>query len=153
MQAGCTDQLTMCGSDRKTGSNHIQITPFLMPGLDQLPAIGFSGLFRICQSLWSITVHQHLTGHHQHVIIGSHGKKRIDRFLMNRGISHTRCRSVTEKLIHKETGYPLCIFRVTEGFFHRIRIFVQPVKQLSAIHTDHLRLRIMNMRINQPRHQ
>ena len=145
MQTGGTNQLTVSGSNRKTGSNHIKITSFFMPGFDQLPTISLSAFFSIHQRLRCVTVHQDLTGQHLHVIFGSNRKESINRFFMNRSISHTGRSAVAKKFIYKETGYPSGIFRISKSLFRGIRIFVQPIEQLFAIHTYHFRLRIMDM--------
>ena len=152
MQAACGLQLFVRAGDRKTGSDHITVTPFPMPSFDQRTAFGLSPFGRVGQTIRRITVHQHFSGHHTHIIFRSNRKKGIDGCGMHSRICHTGRRPVPEQFLHEKACDPFGMFRRRESLFGRESIVIQPLKQLFSIHPDNLGLRIMDMRIDKARH-
>src|SRR5208337_1591650 len=71
---------------------------------------------------------------------------------MDRAIDHRRGRATAKQFIKKEFGNPSAVRGVAELLLLDKRVIVQPVEQLRAIGADDLGLRIVDMRIDEFRH-
>src|SRR5271166_7033301 len=71
---------------------------------------------------------------------------------MDRAIDHRRGRATAKQFIKKEFGNPSAVRGVAELLLLDERVIVQPVEQLRAIGADDLGLRIVDMCIDESRH-
>ncbi len=136
----------------KTRSDRIGQPSALVPAFDERLRLVVAALSRVPQPLRRIAVHHHLARRHAQTALLGAGEKRVHRLRMDGAVDRRRRGAVAQALIEKMLGYRARIVRVREFQLRREGVAVQPVEKLLAIGGDHLALRIVDMAVDEARH-
>jgi hypothetical protein len=123
-----------------------------VPALDQSLAVGIAALGRVGQRRRGIAVHHHLAGDHAGVAALGLGEEGFGRLAMHRAIDRSRRRPVRQQLVEQEARQHLGLALMRQLLLLDEGVLVEPLHQLGAIGRDHLRLRHVQMRIDEARH-
>ena len=123
-----------------------------MPLLDQRLAVRIGRIRGVAQVLRTVAVHQHLAGNHAQTAGLGSSEKRIDRMRMNRGEDQRCRRPVAQELGEEEVGDLAPVFRVGEPSLDGERVALEPFEELLAVRGDDIGLRVVNVRVDEPRH-
>src|SRR5271166_423666 len=145
-------QLRLARGDREARGDRVVEPAPPPPARDQRLAFVVAALRRVSERLGRVPVHHRLAGDHAGAASMRRREKRVDRLRMNRAIDHRRSRAATEQFVEKEVRDPRAMRGIAEFLLLDERVIVQPVEQLRAIGADDLRLRIVDMRIDESRH-
>src|SRR5580692_7543127 len=80
------------------------------------------------------------------------GKEGFCRARVGAAIGDRGGGAVAGELVEKERGVARGMYRIGEFLFLDEGVFLQPFEQLRAVRSDHLGLRIMDVRVDEPRH-
>ena len=106
---------------------------------------------RVAQKLGAIAVHQHLAGGDAHSARAGRLEDRIDRCRVHRREDHRGRRAVAQKLVEEERRDLARVRRIREAAFRRERVEVEPFEKLLAVRRDDVRLRVMDVRVDEAR--
>ena len=123
-----------------------------MPLLDQRLAVRVSGIRGVAQELRTVAVHRHLAGNHAQTAGLGSGEERVGRLRMNRGEDQGCRGAVAQELGQEEVGDFARVLGVGEAPLDRERIALEPFEELLAVGGDDVGLRIVDVRVDEARH-
>ena len=121
------------------------------PALDQRLALVVAALSGVHERFRRVAVHHHLAGDHAHGTRLRLGEERVDGARMHGAIDHRGRGARADELVEKERGDPRAMLGIGESLFFDESVIIEPVEQLRAVGAGHLGLRIMDVRVDEPR--
>ena len=100
----------------------------------------------------AVAIHDGVAGDHAGVAPMRGGKQGVGRTRMRGAISERGGGAVARQFIEEEFGVARGVGAVGEFLLLDEGVFLQPFEQLRAVGRDHLGLRIMDMRVDEARH-
>ncbi len=137
---------------RETRRERVHLAATVVPTSDQLGAVVITRLCGVAQKLGAVAVHQHLAGHHAQIARFALGEEGVGRFLVDRAIHERGGRAARQQFFDEEARRIARIGRIGEAAFGRERVRVEPRQQTRRRRGDHVGLRIVNVRIDETRH-
>ena len=120
-----------------------------LPTLDQRAAVRVAGLWRVEEDVRRIAIHQHLAGDHAQLAGSGGAKEGIDGLRMHRREHQRRGSSVAQQLVEEHLRNLRGMGGVRETRLDRKGVALQPLQQLFAVGRDHIRLRIVDMAVDE----
>ena len=138
--------------DGKARRHRVTLPAGAVPAADQIAAVGDGGGGRRQQSRRPVAVHHRVAGDHADVASVRGRKQRFGRGRMRRAIGASGGGAVARQFVEEKFGVARGVRRIGEFLLLDEGVFLQPFEQLRAVGGDHLGLRIMDMRIDEARH-
>ena len=132
--------------------DRIQQAFVAVPRRDELAHLALAPGRAVAQSLRAVSVHERLARDHAQPARGGGLEEGLGRTLVNRAEHLRRSRALTHKLIEKELGHGARIDRIGETQLGRVRVVFEPFEQIAPAGGDHVHLRIVDMRVDEARH-
>ena len=97
-----------------------------------------------------MAIHHHLAGHHAQVACFAGAEKCLDRFGMDGAVHHRGCGAAAQQFIEKKFRYFTRMHRIGKLSLGRKRVRLQPRQQARCRRGNHVGLRIVNVRVDEP---
>jgi hypothetical protein len=139
-------------SDGKTRRHRVALAPGTVPAADKLAARcnGVAGAFE--KPRRTVAVHDRVAGDHADAAPMRGSEQRLGRGRMRRAVSACGGGAVSRQLVEEEFGVVRGVFGNAEFLLLDESVFLQPFEELGAIGGNHLGLRIVDMRVDESRH-
>ena len=144
-------QLLRRGGDGKARGDDVERAAPPVPFFQKRPAVVIGALGRVAQGGGGVAVHHGLAAQHAHAAPLRLLEIGLDGIGVAGAIGHRRGGAVGDQRVIEGAGDARTMGLVRKALFGRERVVVQPVQQLVRPGGDHLRLREMQMRVDEAR--
>src|SRR5215472_2173877 len=145
-------ELLVGRGDGKAWRHRIALPALAVPALDQVAAVGNGGAGGRQQRRRAVAVHRRIAGDHAGIPFVRGRKQSLRGAAVRAAISDRRGGAVACHFVEEEFGIARGMRRIGEFLLLDEGVFLQPFEQLRAVGCDHLGLRIMDVRVDEARH-
>ena len=124
-----------------------------IPFFDQGRGIAVPAVRGVAQVLRAVAVHQYFARDHAQVARLGLREESVDRTRMHGAEYQRSGGAVAHQFVEKEAGDLRGVLRVGKKTLGRKRVIVEPIEQLRGIGRDHVGLWIVDVRVDETRHQ
>ena len=146
-------ELGIGGGDGKARGDGVVQPATAVPFFDQGRGVAVAAVRRVAQIFRTVAVHQNLARDHAQIARLGLGEEGIHRNRVHGAEHQGRGCAVAHQFVQKKAGAFRGMSGVREAAFGRERVVVQPVEQLRGRGRDHVGLRIVDVRVDEARHQ
>ena len=142
-------ELFVARGDGEARGHGIALPPGAVPAPDEIAAVGDGGGGGSEQPRRRVAVHEGIARDHAGVAAVRGRKQRGGRIRMRRAVGKRRGGAVARQLVEEKFGVARGVRGIGEFLLFDEGVFLQPFEELRAIGGDHLRLRVVDMGVDE----